>query len=45
VFIKTSTVLTSDDDNFFLRAELDAYEGDKRVKSLNWDEVIPRRFV
>jgi hypothetical protein len=41
----TRTVLTSNASDFFLRAELDAYEGDKRVYSQNWDTVIPRDFV
>jgi predicted acyl esterase len=41
----TRTVLTSSASDFFLRAELDAYEGDKRVYSQNWDTVIPRDFV
>ena len=41
----TRTVLTSSATDFYLRAELDAYEGDKRVYSANWDRVIPRDFV
>ena len=41
----TRTVLTSSEKDFFLCAELDAYEGDKRVFSKNWDFVIPRDFV
>jgi putative CocE/NonD family hydrolase len=41
----TRTVLTSSASEFCLRAELDAYEGDKRVYSQNWDSVIPRDFV
>ena len=41
----TRTVLTSSEKEFFLCAELDAYEGDKRVFSKNWDTVIPRDFV
>ncbi|MGD8340763.1 MAG: CocE/NonD family hydrolase [Gammaproteobacteria bacterium] len=41
----TRTVLTSTATDFHLRAELDAYEGDKRVYSQNWDHVIPRDFV
>jgi hypothetical protein len=41
----TRTVLTSDAASFYLRAELDAYEGDKRVYSDNWDYVIPRDHV
>lgn len=46
-FVKTvtRTVLTSTASDFYLRAELDAYEGDKRVYSANWDTVIPRDFV
>lgn len=45
VRIFTRTVLTSDEDNFYLQAELDAYENDKRVFSKNWDEVIARDFL
>jgi hypothetical protein len=41
----TRTVLTSTTSDFFLRAELDAYEGDKRVYSQNWDTVIARDLV
>jgi putative CocE/NonD family hydrolase len=41
----TRTVLTSSATDFYLRAELDAYEGDKRVYSDNWDCVIPRDYV
>jgi putative CocE/NonD family hydrolase len=41
----TRTVLTSTTTDFHLRAELDAFEGDKRVYSQNWDYVIPRDFV
>ncbi|MDZ7661892.1 MAG: hypothetical protein U5J94_05840 [Thiohalophilus sp.] len=46
-FVKTvtRTILTSTESDFYLRAELDAYEGDKRVYSANWDTVIPRDFV
>jgi predicted acyl esterase len=41
----TRTVLTSSATDFYLRAELDAYEGDKRVYSKNWDTVIQRDLV
>lgn len=41
----TRTVLTCDADNFYLDAELDAYEGDRRVYSRNWHQIIPRRLV
>lgn len=38
----TRTVLTSTPTDFCLVAELDAYEGEKRVYSSNWDRKIPR---
>jgi len=41
----TRTVLTSTASDFHLRAELDAYEGDKRVYSQNWDTAIPRDLI
>ena len=41
----TRTVLTSTPTDFQVRAELDAYEGDKRVYSQNWDRTIPRHHV
>ena len=41
----TRTVLTSTTTDFHLHAELDAYEGGKRVYSQNWDSVIPRDYV
>lgn len=40
--ILTRTVLTSDAENFYLQAELDAFENDKRIFSKNWDKVIAR---
>lgn len=41
----TRTVLTSTPEKFYLRAELDAYEGDKRLFSQNWDYEIKRDLV
>ena len=41
----TRTVLTSDPTHFFLHAELDAWEGDARVFSRNWNLQIPRDGV
>lgn len=38
----THTILTADADNFYIWAELDAWEGEKRVFSRNWDISIPR---
>ena len=42
---RTFTCLTSDQDNFYLRAELDAYQGDTRVCCRSWDETIPRDHI
>ncbi|MGI9328744.1 MAG: CocE/NonD family hydrolase C-terminal non-catalytic domain-containing protein, partial [Pseudomonadales bacterium] len=39
------TVLTSSATSFRIRADLDAFEGDTRVFSRNWDVSIPRDFV
>lgn len=41
----TRTVLTADQSNFHIHAELDAWEGDKRVFAKNWDRCIPRDNV
>lgn len=39
------TVLTSSETEFHIAADLDAYEGDKRVFCHSWDVTIPRDFV
>jgi putative CocE/NonD family hydrolase len=41
----TRTVLSADTTHFHLRAELDAFEGDQRVYSQNWNIAIPRDLV
>ncbi|MCH8507113.1 MAG: peptidase S15, partial [Ectothiorhodospiraceae bacterium] len=41
----TRIVLTCSPTHFFIHAELDAYEGEKRVYSRNWDTSIPRDLV
>ncbi|MGY1841788.1 MULTISPECIES: CocE/NonD family hydrolase [unclassified Modestobacter] len=41
----TRTVLTSTATDFCLHAELDAFEGERRVVSLNWDRTVPRHLV
>ncbi|TDO07700.1 MULTISPECIES: CocE/NonD family hydrolase [Halomonas] len=41
----TRTLLTSDDDNFRIRATLDAWEGETRIYARTWDETIPRDLV
>lgn len=42
---ETRTVLTSDADAFYVRADLDAYEGDARVFCRTWRERIERKMV
>ena len=42
---ETRTVLTSTREHFSITASLDAFEGDKRIFSRNWDEQIPRDLV
>lgn len=39
------TILTSDKENFYIHATLDAWEGEIRVFSKNWQEKIPRDHV
>ncbi|MBB3189327.1 CocE/NonD family hydrolase [Halomonas cerina] len=41
----TRTVLTSDAKTFHLHATLDAYEGERRVYSRNWDLSLPRKLL
>jgi putative CocE/NonD family hydrolase len=41
----TRTVLTSTASDFVLRAELDAYEGEQRINSLDWDRTLPRDLI
>jgi len=45
VSTRTRTCLTSDRDNFYIDAELDAYEGDSRFVCKSWREVIPRDHI
>lgn len=40
----TRTILTSTRTHFWIRAMLDAYEGDTRVFSKTWDERVPRKL-
>lgn len=42
VTVRTRTVLTSDADCFHLRAEMDGYEGDRRVHSHNVERSVRR---
>ncbi len=41
----TRTVLTSTPTEFQIHAQLDAYEGERRVYARNWDVRIPRDLV
>lgn len=40
--IGSRSVMTCGPDNFHLSVEVEAYEGDERVFSRNWQEAIPR---
>ncbi len=42
---ETRTVLTSTPTEFLLHAQLDAWEGDRRIESRNWQRTIPRDLV
>lgn len=43
--IDTCQVLTCTPNEFVLHARLDAYEGDRRLCSRNWDLTVPRDLV
>lgn len=43
--VTARTRLTATADTFELHAELDAYDGERRVSSLNWDRTVPRDGV
>ncbi len=42
---RTRTVLTCTSTHFVIEAELDAFEGQRRVFSRNWHRRVPRKFV
>ena len=42
---ETRTVLTSSATHFHILADLDAFEGDKRIYCRSWDETIPRDYI
>jgi len=42
---RTRTRLRADPECFYINAELDAFEGEERVYSRNWNIAIPRDFV
>lgn len=45
VYTRTRTLLTADQNDFHLHAELDAHEGGERIYSRNWSYRIPRHYV
>lgn len=45
VEVITKTVLTADESQFYIHAQLDAYEDQERIFSQNWSEAIPRDCV
>ncbi len=42
---ETRTILSCDEENFYIHATLDAYEHQRRVFSRNWNVKIPRDHV
>jgi hypothetical protein len=42
---ETRTFLSCDEENFYVHATLDAFEGERRIFSHNWNETIPRDHV
>lgn len=45
IYTFTKTVLTSTPETFHIYAELDAYEGERRVRSKTWTTTIDRDFI
>ncbi|KPP98892.1 CocE/NonD family hydrolase [Marinobacter sp. HL-58] len=45
VTIRTRTRVTSSATDFYIVAEIDAWEGDKRIFCHNWDRKIPRDLL
>jgi len=45
VDVLTRTTLRASAKAFLIHAQLDAYEGDRRVYSRNWDRTIPRDHI
>lgn len=41
----TKTVLTCDERNFYIHAQMDAYEGEQRLFSKNWMVPVERKLV
>lgn len=45
VRIECRTMLSSDRENFRMKATLEAFEGGERIAQREWDETIPRKLV
>jgi hypothetical protein len=45
VSTRTHTVMTATPDTFIIHADLDAYEGDRRIYCRTWERHIPRDHV
>ncbi len=45
VMTQTQTLLTSNKGNFFIHADLDAYEGERRVFCRSWELEMPRDHI
>ncbi len=42
---ETHTSLFSDRDHFYVRADLEAFEGERRVFTRSWDRKVPRDYL
>jgi putative CocE/NonD family hydrolase len=45
VRVETTVGVAAEADHFRVTAELDAYEGDARVRQKRWDEQVPRKLL
>jgi hypothetical protein len=45
IHTRTRTELTADRQNYYVRAELEAFDGHERIVERRWDRAIPRNGV
>lgn len=45
IFTETKTKLTSDEKRFYISADLDAYENQRRIYSNSWHYTVERKFL
>ncbi|MEL7543923.1 MAG: CocE/NonD family hydrolase [Pseudomonadota bacterium] len=42
---ETRTTMHADAENFYIRASVEAFEGDKKIHEKTWDRAVPREHV